>query len=174
MKKILFILLFPVVCFSQTKMPGCYIYKDNFKASYLIGDTLSVWFEPSGAWADGDSIIIQYYGPKDQLIVVGRTTFEDCKIPVDSFAKDSDRSYGFLFKYIISIPGIMRYMHIGANQTPYFDVSARVTAVLNPAENKDQEFDFYSQQGVFIRRCKISELNPGFYIANGFKICTQK
>lgn len=65
-------------------------------------------------------------------------------------------------------------LSISANNGPAGGVTVNktTTSVLNPLlpENKEREFDFYNQSGIFVVKAKIQDLNPGFYISSGFKI----
>ncbi len=168
MKKLILILaMFPLFSFGQTYYNAILVYQDNIKAEYYPGDTIDIYFKPTQTYVDGDSILMQFYDGS-KLIVAGRSDFKTSHT-TSSYAISI--GYTQLLKLVVPNSQGLRYAKVGVGKTPNFTIKAPL-ALLDPflPENKDREFDFYNQSGSFIVRCKISELNPGFYISNGFKL----
>ncbi len=172
MKKLILILsLLPLFSFGQTYYSAIQVYQGNINSTYNVGDTIDIYFKPTQTSADSDSILIQYYSDNG-LVVAGRADFKTSHT-TSTYAISI--GYTNHFKIIIPSELGLRYAKVGVGKTPNFTVS-NPSGIINPflPENKNKEFNFYSQNGSLIKKCKVSDLAPGFYISNGFKVLVNK
>ncbi len=169
MKKLLFILLaLPLFSFGQTKW-GIGL---NGTPYYYIGDTVRINVSRiSGDIPTLNSVV-------NVKIINNLLTTQHQEFNFSFLWKDFDNG-NTPFKFVI--PDSLHFfdkesisLSITANNGSAAGVVVKkITAgLINPflPENKDNEYNFYSQTGLLIKKCKVSDLAPGFYISNGFKI----